>query len=63
MKNLLKKYKSKTEKRAMIDIFPSSKILKWKDWTKNKNELDDWEELSVLDISKTNNNNNDKNNI
>ena len=60
MKNLLKKYKSKTEKRAMIDIFPNSKLVKWKDWTTNPNELDEWEELSVLEKPQMNNN---KNNI
>ena len=32
---LLKKYKQKTEKNKMKDLFPDSKILKWKNWGKN----------------------------
>ena len=32
---LLKKYKQKREKNNMKDLFPDSKILKWKNWGKN----------------------------
>jgi hypothetical protein len=56
MKNLLKKYKSKTQKRSMIDIFPNSKLLKLKNWSNKNDILDDWEELSVVEESKVNKN-------
>ena len=57
--DLLKKYKQKTEKNKMKDLFPDSKLLKWKNW--GKNLLSDWEELNYIEESKASNNTNNKN--
>ena len=59
LKNLLKKYKTKTEKKSMLDIFPNSKILKLSNW--GKENLNDWEELNYVNESKLNSNNNSNN--
>ena len=56
LKNLLKKYKSKTDKRSMLDISPNSKILKLNNW--GKDNFNDWEELTYENESKINTNNN-----
>ena len=49
--DLLKKFKLKTEKRKMKNIFPNSKILNWKNW--GKNNFSDWEELNYQEESKS----------
>lgn len=46
---LLKKYKQKTEKNKMKDLFPDSKILKWKNW--GKNALSDWDNANNKNMS------------
>ena len=56
--DLLKKYKQKTEKNKMKDLFPNSKILRWKNW--GKNELSDWEELNYIEEPQQNKNNSNK---
>ena len=46
---LLKKYKQKREKNNMKDLFPDSKILKWKNW--GKNALSDWDNANNKNMS------------
>ena len=53
---ILKKFKQKTEKTKMIDIFPNSKLLKWKNKGKDK-IFGDWEELNYKEESKSNDSN------
>ena len=62
-KNIFIKYKSKTAPKSILDIFPNSKILKTKNWGKDKNKNinkieNDWEELSYEQDSKLKDNNN-----
>ena len=62
-KNIFNKYKSKTAPKSILDIFPNSKILKTKNWGKDKNKNinkieNDWEELSYEQDSKLKDNNN-----
>ena len=46
IKKLIKKYKTKENKRKINEIFPNSKILDLKNWGDN---FDDWEELKLME--------------
>ena len=57
--DLLKKYKLKTDKKSMIDIFPNSKLPKWKNW--GKDPLSEWEQLNYEEETKSNISNKNEN--